>query len=401
MTARTTTRTSTRTTARTASTRRTGVRLAVTALLGAALVPALAPPASATPGCLSEKVPSLLQDGCDDSTPPETTVVSATPPNAAGMVAAPTMSFTVTTQVSDGDAGPFTLECRLTGSPQAHDWRPCVSPVTYVGLPDAAAGSYVFEARSVDQGDRPLNPDNPLGLGTVADTPDLDETPATVRWGQDSTMPFVFVTSTTYDEITPTQPVVLGRTVPLRVNTSEPGSTLECTDNGKPVACTAGRWELPDPAPGRHTFLARTVDAAGNASAWSAPVEFFVPRDFRRARGWSTVQDAGYVRGDALRATTRGARLVVPRTTVGELRLVAPTGPGYGKVRMRVGRRDWHVVNLSGPRSGSRQFVVIDRYSGLRTGRIVLETLSRKPVVVDAVVARPNTFPPATRVPLR
>ena len=40
------------------------------------------------------------------------------------------------------------------------------------------------------------------------------------------------------------------------------------------------------------------------------------------------------------------------------------------------------------------QHVVIDRYSGIRRGRITIEALGRKRVVVDAVVARPNTFPP-------
>ena len=66
-----------------------------------------------------------------------------------------------------------------------------------------------------------------------------------------------------------------------------------------------------------------------------------------------------------------------------------------GKVRIRVGRRDWHVVDLSGSRSALRQYTVIDRYSGIRSGRITIETLGNKPVVIDAVVARPNRFPPA------
>jgi hypothetical protein len=107
------------------------------------------------------------------------------------------------------------------------------------------------------------------------------------------------------------------------------------------------------------------------------------------------VKGSGYFKGDAVRATERGARLVLPRTRVGELRLVAPSGPTMGKVRIRVGRRDWHVVDLAGPKSSLRQYTVIDRYSGMRTGRIVIETLGSKPVVIDAVVARPNTFPPA------
>lgn len=376
---------------------RTASRLAVLAMLGGGVVPLAAAPAGATPGCLEETAPTILQDGCDDSTPPETTLTASTTPNAAGLVAVPSMTFTLGWQVSDGDPGPFGLECRLTGGPQAHDWRACTSPVTYADLPDAAAGTYVLEARAVDAGDRARTPDTSPLPPTVPDTPDEDPTPATFTWGQDTKVPFVFVTGTSYDEITPTQPVVTGANVPIRLNSSEAGSRFECIDNDQPVACTGGRWELPDPTAGRHRFSARTIDAAGNASAWSPAIEFFVPRDLPRQRGWKKVTGAGFIRGDAVRASRRGARLVLPRTKVGELRLLAATGRGHGKVRVRVGRRAWHVVDLAGPKASSTQHVVIDRYSGLRSGRIVIETLSARPVVLDAVVARPNRFPAALR----
>ena len=205
----------------------------------------------------------------------------------------------------------------------------------------------------------------------------------------------MFVSQSTYDEDTPTQPVVTSATVPIRLNSSEAGSTVECTDNGAPVACTAGRWELRDPKAGRHAFSARAIDRAGNASAWSQPIEFFVPTNLTRKRGWAKERNKNYFHGDALRAKKRGARLVLPRAQVGELRLVAPAGPGLGKVRIRVGRRAWHVVDLSGPKELLHQYTVIDRYSGMRSGRIVIEALGKKPVIIDAIVARPNTFPAA------
>lgn len=378
---------------------RTARHLALVALLAGALVPLGAARAAASPGCLDETRPPLVPglplpggDGCDDSTPPETAVVPSTAPNAAGFVRVTTMSFTVSVQVGDGDAGPFGVECRLVGPAQAHDWRACASPVTYAGLPD---GSYSFAARAVDLGDRALTPDDGLPP-TVTDTPDEDTTPATLAWTQDTRAPFVFVTQSAYDEETPTQPVVTSDPVPVRLNSSEAGSTFECTDDGDSVPCSGPRWELAHPQAGRHVIRARTVDRAGNASAWSEPVEFFVPRDLRRSRGWKTVRDAAYVGGDALRATRRGVRLVLPRTTVGELRLIAPRGPRLGKVRLRVGRGDWHVVDLAGARSPLQQYVVLDRYSGTRKGKVVIETLSNKPVVVDAVVARPSRFPRET-----
>lgn len=380
--------------------RRAVSRLVLATFLAGALVPLAATPSGAAPGCVDETPPTdpILHlptgDGCDDDTPPDTTLTASSTPNAQGYLNASTMSFTLGTQVGDGDPGPFGLECRLTGPAQAHDWRICASPVTYAGLPD---GSYTFAARAVDLGDRGRTPDVPLLPPTTPDVPDEDPTPAALTWTQDTQVPFVFVTGSGYDDDTPTQPVITTDTVPIRLNSNEPGSSFECQDNGRAVACSAGRWELEDPRAGRHSFTARTIDRAGNASAWSEPIKFFVPRNLTRQRGWTKVEKSGYFHGDALRATHRGARLVLPRTKVGELRLLAATGPGYGKVRMRVGHRDWHVVDLAGRRADLVQHVVLDRYSGTRAGRIVIETLSNKTVVVDAVVARSNRFPPGHR----
>lgn len=370
--------------------RRAAIRIGMLALLGGALVPLGAAPVGAEPGCVDETPPPLVPglplpgSSCDDSTPPETALSASSAPNSNGFVSASTMTFTIGVQVSDSDAGPFGVQCSLTGPAQAHDWQTCSSPVTYSGLAD---GAYTFSARAVDLADDAIQ--------LASDTPDYDQTPASLTWGQDTKAPFVFVTSTTYDADTPTQPVVTTPTVPIRLNSSEAGSTLECTDNGEAVPCTAGRWELREPRAGRHVVSARAIDRAGNAGAWSAPVEFFAPLNLTRSRGWKKALNKNYFRGDALTAKKRGTRLVLPRTKVGELRLVAPSGPRLGKVRIRVGRRDWHVVDLAGPKSALRQYTVIDRYSGMRAGKIVIETLSNKQVIIDAIVARPNTFPSA------
>jgi hypothetical protein len=51
------------------------------------------------------------------------------------------------------------------------------------------------------------------------------------------------------------------------------------------------------------------------------------------------------------------------------------------------------VVDLSGPRSAQKELVVIDRYQGSRTGKVIIEVLTRnKPVFLDAIVARTNVF---------
>ena len=303
------------------------------------------------------------------------------------------MSFTFAAIVTDGDAGPFGFQCKLTGSLQQHDWQDCTSPRTYTGLTDSAASSYTFAVRAVDQGDLARNPDNPLFLGTVTDTPDFDQSPATVSWGQDTIRPFVYVTPDLYDDQTPTQPVVLSREVPIRLNSSERGSTVECRDNGRPIACSPGRWVLKNAGSGRHVFSARSVDQAGNASDWSEPLEFFVPKDLPKKKGWKKTVHRLQLDGDSVTSSRKGARIVLPRTKVGELRLYAATGPRAGKVRIRVGKGRWKVVNLKGKQSAVSEFTVFDRYSGMRSGRITIEVLLNKPVTLDAIVARPNTFP--------
>ena len=54
-----------------------------------------------------------------------------------------------------------------------------------------------------------------------------------------------------------------------------------------------------------------------------------------------------------------------------------------------MGATNWRVVNLAGRRSAQKEFVVLDRYQGSRTGRIIIEVLTRKkPVFLDAIVAR-------------
>ena len=350
-------------------------------------------------GCVDETLqqplPPLpgLQDGCDDATPPDTRLAASPTPAASGFVAASSITFSASALVGDADPGPFALECRLAGPVQAHDWRACTSPVTYSGLADSGAEAYTFSVRAVDSADRARNPDNGLPP-VVADTPDLDQSPATFSWGQDTSVPVAFVNPDVYDEETPTQPVVADRTVPFRLNSNEAGVHFQCQDNGSAVACSPGKWQLTRAASGRHAFIARAVDKAGNASAWSTPFEFHVPKNLGRARGWKKKFGASFFDGDVITTSTRGARIVLPRQKVGELRLYAPTAPSYGKVRVKVGSTSWRVVDLGRTKSAKREFIVIDRYEGTRVGRIQLEVLSRnKPVLLDAIVARTNVFP--------
>lgn len=352
----------------------------------------LSGPASAAEDCLSEPPTTFLGSGCDDTVPPETSLTGvSTAPNAAGWVATSTMAFAFAGAHTDADAGVLAFECKLDGPAMAHDWTPCTSPRTYEGLVDSDVAPYAFQVRAVDTADqaytfRVLGSDEEPG-------DDFDASPAFLMWGQDTLPPVSFVNPDLYDEETPQQPVVVGRSVGIRLNSNEAGVGFECEVDGEATPCTPGAWRYADAPSGRHFFRARSVDKAGTASAWSEVTEFFVPTDLRARRGFSLVRKSGAFDQTLVKSRTRGARLVLPKQRVGELRLYAPTAPTYGKVRVKVGATNWRVVNLAGPRSAQKEFVVLNRYQGSRTGRIIIEVLTRrKPVFLDAIVARTNVF---------
>ncbi|UUZ61122.1 hypothetical protein [Nocardioides sp. B-3] len=158
---------------------------------------------------------------------------------------------------------------------------------------------------------------------------------------------------------------MIGRSVGIRLNSNEPDVVFECEVDGEGTPCTPGARRYTDASSGRHFFRARSVDKAGTPSAWSQVTEFYVPTDLRRRRGFSRVTKAGAFDETLVKSKKKGARLVLPKQRVGELRLYAPTAPSYGKVRVKVGATNWRVVNLAGPRSAQKEFPVLNRYRGL------------------------------------
>lgn len=367
--------------------RRLGTLVALVLTSGLLAVLPLSGPAAAATDCLSEPGVLLVRAACDDTVPPDTAIGAvSTQPNAGGWVATSTMAFAFAGAHTDADTDPLGYECKLDGPTQAHDWVACTSPRTYDGLVDSDTAPYTFQVRTLDAADHAY----PVPFVTEVD---VDATPASLTWGQDTLAPVAFVNPDLYDEQTPQQPVVVSRSVAIRLNSNEAGATFECQVDGDNTPCTPGAWTYTGATSGRHYFRARSIDKAGTPSGWSETSEFFVPADLRGRRGWAKTRKSGAFDGTLAKSRTKGARIVLPKQRVGELRLYAPTAPSYGKVRVKVGATNWRVVDLSGRRSAQRELVVLGRDQGSRTGKIIIEVLTRdKPVLLDAIVARTNVF---------
>lgn len=411
---------------RTTTTRRTSVRRAAAAtglvVLGG-LLPALAiaAPAQAAQECTDETPEVFLgvETGrCDDVTPPQTTLQPVAPaPNAAGWLRTPDVTLTFGSDIvstrDETDQGVVTFQCRLTGPSQAHGWQACTSPRTYTGLADSPAGSYAFSVRALDSDDHdttPLSTDpdgtlypagGPLApLGQPAypaeAVADFDATPATTSWRIDTRAPVGLLFGAPVDAFTPDEPVLPSQALALTLRANETGATFTCLLDDRSVPCAAGRNTLGPLRPGAHTFRAALVDPAGNVGSGDLETAFWSAHDLlgtraQRAR-WKVRRDPAAVGGSYLETTTRGALLTVPARRLGELRLIARTGPGAGKVRVRVGRARWTTYDLSSTAAEAQdlaQFQVRGPFRARTTGTVQVQvTSSGKPVRVDGLVLR-------------
>jgi hypothetical protein len=390
-------------------------------LLGGGLLAASLPlvagasvPAAAAPGCLDETYSytapapfELLPVGCDDTVAPETAVSAVAPvPTPAGYLR--TTSFTVTFggAHTDADTGVLGFECQLYAATTAPtSWETCTSPATYTGLSDTADVPYTFRVRAVDTADAAIaacdaSPDllNPTCSGEEPLAPgadDVDASPASVAVRVDTTAPNTFLDRLPVDRIRPDRPVVLTSTPVLEVNSNE-AAGFECTVNGAALSpCGPGAFTVQGLEPGENMVVVRAVDAAANTDPTPATARLFLPSDLERSKGsrWRTVRKAGLFGGDYVEARAVGATLVVSKVRkVREVRLIAPVGPRFGTIEVRVGSSQWYTVDLHAKKRRVAQLLVRDEFSPLQSGTIQIRVASlRGPgssVRLDAYVAR-------------
>jgi hypothetical protein len=384
--------------------RRTAAILA--AALAAGALPLLGPaaPALAADGCLTEQgelYPLPVPPGCDDSTPPTTTILTTRPQPVAGWIRTTSIEIEFKGQHTDADADPIGYECQFydSATPPA-TWSTCTTPFRATDLEQNSATPYTFRVRAVDSADDAI--DLTAGFPSGEDTPDVDSTPAELVFRADATAPdtFGFLRTTYNDEAHPDAPLVLGQRAQVKLQSNEggaAGSAYRCRLNGQAVRCGAGPVTLRDLRPGLQRFTAAAVDPAGNVDPTPFVQQLFVPRDLatgdaeRTSSGdWRTVRSAGSFAGDYLQSSRYGATLRFSVRNVREILLLAPAGAGLGSVAVRVGQGRWTPVHLgAGDTERMKVYTVRDDLSGLLAGALQIRVTSTgKPVRVDAIVAR-------------
>ena len=369
--------------------------------LVAALVPLAGPAAPAFAAeCTSEVAPTMdpfpvpTGPGCDDTTPPETTIGSVSPePNVQDWIRQDSVTFAFSGAHTDADQDPIAFECQFFNTPAApEEWTACESPATYDGLDETTTTPYTFRVRAVDTADDNIDLTTDPFFPQDTDQPDVDQTPAERTIKVDTVAPAAFIFEGPYDKDGTGWPIAKQPQVSYLLDASEDDVTYRCLLDGQQVACGEGTLVLKDLSGGSRTLEVTVTDRAGNRDESAETKQFVMPYNLTQGKNWSRKSGKGYFARDFLQTRKTGARIKFRATNIREFRVIAPAGPTLGKIRVRTGTGFWKTYNLAkGKRTKMRYLVVRDAQSPLFSGRILIESLSRgKPVRVDALV-----FPPS------
>lgn len=138
-----------------------------------------------------------------------------------------------------------------------------------------------------------------------------------------------------------------------------------------------------------YCFSARAVDQAGNRSAWSTERCTLSPlddRDLRPSAGWSTRSRDVFYRDTFTKTKRRRAALVIGRTKMRSIHVLAQRCPGCGKVKVLLNGSRVGTVSLDASRIRNRSMLHVATFSRLRDGKVRLVVVSRgAPVKVDGL----------------
>ncbi|WP_372728484.1 M12 family metallo-peptidase [Nocardioides sp.] len=177
---------------------------------------------------------------------------------------------------------------------------------------------------------------------------------------------------------------------------SEPGSTFECTLDGRPVPCDGRGITLRKLRTGTHVFTVAARDAAGNVDptpATRAYAQPFTSNQLKRSPGdWRRGHDNASYRRDYVTTTTTGATLSRRVTNPARVALVVGTRPRQGRVAVYFRGQLLRKVSLSSSTTRGKRILPIRVIDGTRSGRITIKTLNGRPVRIEglAVFSRPS-----------
>jgi hypothetical protein len=174
----------------------------------------------------------------------------------------------------------------------------------------------------------------------------------------------------------------------ILVRTARYSSNLPTRPYWYALRTVTGTSTVLETEPGRSAWYAvRALDADHHRGEMRTLVRTSretIPAQWEIGPGWRKVTDAGYHAGYAYRVARDGARIKVSDVRqASQLRVVAPTGRGYGRVRVIFGGSSVGVIDFSGAPSDHTVFTV--RLESRHSGGVALETIGSQEVRVSGI----------------
>ena len=183
--------------------------------------------------------------------------------------------------------------------------------------------------------------------------------------------------------------VVTSTSASFQLASSEAGSRINCTLDGRARTCAPGGHSVTGLTPGTHVLTAKAVDAAGNADPTAASRYWTVPvpaRSLTRSSGWSLASSSSAYGGRVLATTRKGASVTYSARRAKRLHLVASGGTTHGYVRVYAGSRLLKTVSLRTSRTVTKRVIPITTFSTAFSGTIkVVVATSGKPVRLEGI----------------
>ncbi|WP_299052891.1 M12 family metallo-peptidase [uncultured Nocardioides sp.] len=176
----------------------------------------------------------------------------------------------------------------------------------------------------------------------------------------------------------------------IRFESSDVGSSYQCTLDGEEVSCDGTDGALLEGlAPGTHRFTVAAVDSEGNVDATPAVRRWATPYpvgQLQRAGGWTRYSNDDAYRGAFLRTQRSGATLTRRASGVQRVGLVIGKSPNAGRVAVLVGGQRVAVRNLQDDRTRGTVLLTLPRLASARSGAVTVRTLDGgKPVRVEGL----------------
>lgn len=357
------------------------VRLSIVLLLTAGLSPG----AAADPGGSTARERALTCPLLDplclvDTTPPKTRLDASPSLDRNGRTFSRDAFFKFSTDPAEPGA---TFECTLTrDNVVVHEFADCTSnpaPTdgtstgarSYTGLLD---GNYVFTVRATDLADNTETPGAvfPWIVGYPPPPPPDTQAPETSiaeaprNWNLQS---FAYYRYTSPDAV----------------------ASWVCTLDGGDKDCgTNGNRFIQGLRAGTHEFRVSAVDQAGNVDPSPATDTFTIPLNSRKledySRGWSNDYCQGCFLDRVSTTTKKGAWITQGTKGLRKLALVVTKGPGYGTVKVYLGKVKLRKISLAHDSLRHRRLVMVKKWDTLKSGRIRIEvTSSGKTVAIEGI----------------